>query len=291
MDVAIAAALSTTIGFSLADVATALFAKRVSGRTTMLVLTVLKLLIYIPFFILWWPEFASVSAEALLWIIPLGIVFTIAYFGFNLGLEVGNPALVGVIAGSFPAVATAIAIIFLGQRPSILTLCLIGAVVVGVICIGLPKDWRKSFAWDKGILYALLPMIGWGIVTGFLGKTISIVGTDHGWFVVQGLMTVVMVLITCTVFNRKIVPMVCKAHAAKVWWLVAAAAVAVSFSEAMQALALGAGPTILTIGIIGAYPAVYFLIAHQVFKEPLYARQWVGIAAVAVAVVCISIGV
>jgi multidrug transporter EmrE-like cation transporter len=42
--------------------------------------------------------------------------------------------------------------------------------------------------------------------------------------------------------------------------------------------------------LLGAYPAVYFLIAHHIFKQPLRARQWAGIGLVAVCIVLLSTG-
>ena len=130
MNSAIIAALLATTGFASGDVFTALFARRVSGKASMLLLTVIKLLLYVPFIILWRREYIGIDGQTISWIILLGILFTIAYIGFNLALQLGkNPALVGVVAGCFPATASFVAIVFLGQRPSIATIILLIAVL------------------------------------------------------------------------------------------------------------------------------------------------------------------
>src|SRR5882724_11243204 len=103
---AIIAALGATVGFAGGDVFTALYARHVSGKASMLLLTILKLLLYVPFIILWRHEFRGLDGQTLAWLVLLGILFTIAYLGFNMALQLGkNPALVGVVAGCFPASA------------------------------------------------------------------------------------------------------------------------------------------------------------------------------------------
>lgn len=124
MQEAVAAALVATLGFAGGDVFTAILARWVSGRASMLLLTVIKLLLYLPFIILWRHEFAAVNGKVLAWTIPLGVIFAAAYFGFNKAFEAGNAALVGVIVGAFPASAALVVIVFLGQRPSLVTIAL-----------------------------------------------------------------------------------------------------------------------------------------------------------------------
>ena len=79
----ITAALLATIGFASGDVFTAVLARRVSGKASMLLLTSIKLAMYLPFMLLAGSEFNHIDPTSWAWIIALGLLFTIAYAGFN----------------------------------------------------------------------------------------------------------------------------------------------------------------------------------------------------------------
>lgn len=292
MNTEIAAALSATVGFAVGDVFTALLARKVGGKASMFLLVAMKLLVYLPLIILWRGEFTKIGADSLAWIALLGVVFTVAYLGFTKGLAVGkNPALVGVVAGCFPASASFVAILFLGQRPTFATISLLVVVLAGVVLIGLPDTWRTSLRIDKGIMLALLPLVFWGIFGALLNKPVGLIGTPHAWFVVQSLVSVVMLVVVAVLYNRQVPGFVQKTSRAKAWKLILPAGIIISFAEAAQALALGSGSQLVIIEtLLGSYPAAYFLIAHKIFHEPLHGRQWVGIAVVAVAIALLSSG-
>jgi|GEM_PF-3552563 len=292
MDTAILAALVATLGFAGGDVVTALLARKVSGKASMLLLTTFKLLLYAPFVILLRHEFAAVDGYVMAWALLLGALFFVAYWGFNMAFQLGkNPALVGVVAGCFPASAAVVAIVFLGQRPSLVTIILLLTVLGGVMLIGLPENWRTSLKLEKGILLALLPLVCWGIFGALLHEPVRHLNTPHAWFVTQTLVAAVMVLGAAVLYNRQIPSVLRDTQHKKAWVLVLLAGLVIGVAEAMQAFSLGSGQQLVIIeALLGGYPAVYFLIAHKVFKEPLYLRQWVGIVAVMIAIVSLSIG-
>lgn len=291
MNTPVAAALFATIGFAAGDVFTALLARKVSGRASMFLLTSIKLLLYLPFILLWRHEYQAVDGQSLAWIVLLGALFTIAYIGFNIAFEVGkNPALIGVVAGCFPASAALVAIVFLGQRPSVATIVLLFIVLGGVITIGLPENWRKSFKLDKGIALALLPLVFWGIFGALLNEPVQRINTAHGWFVVQSLVAVVMMILVGFVFNRHIPSYLSDTNSKRVWHYAIIAGIVIGVAEASQALALGSGKQLVIIEtLLGSYPAAYFLIANRVFREPLIKRQWIGIVVVIISITLLSL--
>jgi len=292
MDVAIAAALTATIGFAGGDVFTALFVRKVSGDASMLLLTILKLSLYVPFALVLHNEFSHIDGYVLWWSALLGALFFVAYWGFNQGLHVAkDPALVGVVAGCFPASAAVVGIVFLHQRPSMFTLLLLALVLIGVVLIGMPENWRKSFALDKGVLFALLPLTFWGIFGMLLHKPVGHLGTAHAWFVVQTLIASVMVAGALLLYNRRSVGIVRETQRKKAWLLVLFAGIAIGVAELLQTYALGSGKNLIIIeALLGSYPAVYFLMANRIFREPLRRAQWAGIILVAVTIVLLSIG-
>lgn len=290
MNAAVVAALCATFGFAAGDTFTALLARRVNGRASMLLLTTFKLLLYVPWIVLWRHEFTHVDGQSWAWIALLGVLFTIAYVGFNMAFEVGkNPALVGVVAGCFPASASFVAILFLGQRPSLITVVLLVTVLVGVVLIGLPENWRKALEFDKGVLLALLPLVGWGVFGALLHEPVQRIHTAHDWFVVQALVAMIMVLSVALLYNRAMPSLIRHTTRKKAWPFALAAGVIIGTAEALQAYGLGSGHNIVIIeALLGSYPAAYFLIAHRIFHEPLARRQWLGIGVVAVAIVLLS---
>lgn len=292
MNTAVAAALCATIGFAAGDVFTALFARRVSGRASMFLLTAIKLLLYVPFMLLWRHEYQAVDSQSIAWILLLGVLFTIAYLGFNIAFEIGkNPALIGVVAGCFPASASAVAILFLGQRPSPTTIFLLITVLIGVIMIGLPKNWRKSLKLDKGIALALLPLVFWGVYGALLNEPVNRIHTQHGWFVVQSLVALVMLLLVSLAFNGRIPSYFGATIRKRALHYALIAGAIIGTAEALQALALGSGKQLVIIEtLLGSYPAAYFLIAHRIFREPLVRRQWMGIVVVTICIILLSLG-
>lgn len=293
MHAAIVAAFGATVGFAGGDVFTALLARRVSGKASMLLLTALKIVLYVPFVVLWRNEYGALHSQTVAWIVLLGLLFTVAYLGFNMAMQLGqNPALVGVVAGCFPASAAVVAIVFLGQRPSPLTDVLLLAVLAGVVLIGLPENWRRQLRPDKGIALALLPLVCWGVFGALLHEPVQQLQTPHAWFVVQSLVAVVMVICTLTIFNYQSLRIVQDTIRKRALGLALIAGVIIGIAEAMQAFALGSGRQLVIVeALIGSYPAAYFLIAHKIFREPLQRRQWVGIIMVAIAIVWLSASV
>jgi drug/metabolite transporter (DMT)-like permease len=293
MDTAIIAALCATLGFAVGDVFTALFARRVSGEASMALLTGLRLLLYAPAMLLWRNEYSALSGVSIAWIVLLGILFTAAYLGFNLAMATGkNPALVGVVAGSFPASASFVAVVFLGQRPTVLPAALLLAVLLGVLLIGLPDNWRSSLKVDRGIALALIPLVCWGVFGALINKPANLINTQHSWFVVQSLVVVIMTIVAALISNKRLPNFISETGRTRSWHLVLPAGIIIGLAEAAQALSLGSGKEIVIIEtLLGSYPAAYFLIANRIFKEPIHMRQIVGVIVVAVSILLLSSGV
>jgi len=291
MDTAIVAALGATAGFAGGDVITALLVRKVSAKAGFLLLSCLKLFLYVPFAVLLWREFQVIDGQTIAWILLLGALFATAYWGFNRALEVSkNPALAGVVAGCFPASASFVAIVFLGQRPSVATIVLLCTVLVGVILIGLADNWRASLRLDKGIALALIPLVCWGVFGALLHEPVQHLRTPHAWFVVQVMVAAFVAVSVGLLYHRQAPGILSQTRRKRAWWLVLGAGLAIGLSELLQAFALGSGQQIVIIeAVLGGYPAVYFLIAHHVFKEPLVLRQWLGIALAAISIVLLSV--
>ena len=292
MDLAITAALLATIGIASGDVVTALLARKVSGSASMLLLTLLKVLLYAPFALVLHKEFGHIDGYVLLWSAVLGALFFAGYWGFNTGLQTAkNPALVGVVAGCFPASAAVVGIVFLHQRPSLGTLLLLALVLVGVVLIGLPQNWRRSLQLDKGMVFSLLPLVCWGVFGMLLHKPVTHLATAHAWFVVQTLVAVTMAVLALLLYNRRSVSTVRETHRKKAWNFVLWAGLILGVAEALQAYSLGSGQNLIIIeALLGSYPAAYFLMAYRVFREPLRRPQWAGIVLVVITIALLSTG-
>jgi drug/metabolite transporter (DMT)-like permease len=116
--------------------------------------------------------------------------------------------------------------------------------------------------------------------------------TPHAWFVVQSLVVVIMVLVSGAISGRRIPGFINETRTTRSWSLVIPAGIIIGLAEAAQAFSLGSGQQLVVIEtLLGSYPAVYFLIANKIFKEPIRIRQGIGVAVTAVAIALLSTGI
>lgn len=71
------------------------------------------------------------------WLIPAGIIDSIAFLAFNLGLRVAPAALIAPIAGSFSVITIALALIFFRERPAANQWAGVIAIIGGIVVISI----------------------------------------------------------------------------------------------------------------------------------------------------------
>lgn len=130
--------------------------------------------------------FAIGSLAGLTWGIFL-LNFTLALVGILFGtllyyeaLRIENRALVGTIASSFPIVAVILSIIFLGEKVSSIQIIATLLVFIGLFLASFDINQIRSkrFVFSKGILFAIIAMLMWGLYFAFIKIPVSKIG----WF-------------------------------------------------------------------------------------------------------------
>src|SRR3989344_1097206 len=103
----------------------------------------------------------------------LGIIF------YYEALRIGNRALVGTIASSFPLVSVILSVIFLGDRVNSFQTVSITIIFLGLfLSIINFKAIKPKDIFNKASLLALLTMLSWGIYLAFIKIPIN----EIGWF-------------------------------------------------------------------------------------------------------------
>ncbi len=289
MDLGFVAALVAVIGFTFGDIVTAIATRRISANKAVLIITLLKTLSYVPLLYIWSGELSSLTVSTSLWILGLGTLFAISYRAFFDALEVGNATVVGVIAGVFPAVASLVSIVFLGERPDLWLIFLLISVISAAVWLGLVTASKQKLSFDKGSKLALFVMIAWGFCFGLRRHPIADIGSPHAWLIVQFGIALTMTLVLFIGYRKHAISALSvNKYSLGVLSLIAIAALSVGLGEGSESLALSASNTTPVAIVSGSYPALYAILSRLFFKDPVSGKQWLAISYIAFAIILLG---
>lgn len=289
MDLAFVAAIVAVFGFTSGDLVTAITTRKISANKALLIITLFKTLLYVPFVWLWSDELSKVSGNFVLWIIGLGALFAVSYRAFFKALEVGNATIVGVIAGVFPAVAALVSIVFLGERPSPTLILLLVSVISAAVWLGIMSGGKQKLKFDAGTKLALFVMIGWGFCFGLRKYPIDTLGTPHAWLLVQFGIALTMTIVLFTAYQKIAKDsLTLKKYSGPILMLIIGAALLVGIGEGAESLALAKSNTTPVAIVSGSYPALYAIMSRIFFKDPVNKKQWAAICYIAFAIILLG---
>ena len=289
MDIAFIAAIIAVFGFTFGDIVTAVTTRKITANKAVLVITLLKTLIYVPFIFLWQDELSQLTLGTGLWIVGLGTLFAISYRAFFDALEIGNATIVGVIAGVFPAIAALVSIIFLGERPSLVLICLLISVISAAVWLGLMTTGKKKLTFDKGTKLAFFVMIAWGFCFGLRKYPIDAIGTPHAWLLVQFGIALTMTVVLFAVYRKYAkASLNFTGYPRNILFLIVLAALSVGIGEGSESLALATSHTTPVAIVSGSYPALYAVLSRLFFKDPVNKKQWIAIGYIAFVVILLG---
>ena len=101
------------------------------------------------------------------------LLFSVAYYFFMKGFEIGNLSLVSPIGGAYSIITVFLALIFLGESLSYTQALAVFLMILGMVFTSSNITEIKNIKSQKGLKEALLAMIGFGIsmfVLGFISK-------------------------------------------------------------------------------------------------------------------------
>src|SRR5438270_7169728 len=167
---AIIVALIAYVGWGISDIFGTIATRRIGAIAATFWATLIAFILcsfYAPFVLY---QLKHIPWYIILLSLSLGIIWTISLFCFNKALTIANPAIVGAIGLSWGVVTVITSTVFLGERIhtiQIFTMVLIftGIVLSSVDIFELFRSKRMLF--QRGVIFALIAMIGWGMYGAF----------------------------------------------------------------------------------------------------------------------------
>lgn len=245
------------------------------------ILSVLVLSLYAPFAL---KDLTGLTFNILI------LILILAFVGIFLGtifyyeaLRIGNRALVGTIASSFPLVSVILSVIFLGDRVNIQQTVAIIIIFLGLFLsmLNFNKLQTKSI-FNKAALLALLTMFSWGIYFAFIKIPVSKIG----WFWPNYITFLIFPLILLYIKFKKVKLEMPTAN--KVLLPLLASTVLVRIAELSYNFAMSKGLVTVVAPIAGANPTVLVVLAFLFFKDPITRQQIAGIVTTLVGIVLLS---
>lgn len=277
-------ALIAYFGWGSGDVFTAIGSRKIGAYSmalwTILLGFVLSAL-YAPFAL---NTLLGMRVEILALNIGLGIILAAAWYMFNRALEIANPTIVGTIGASFTALVFIFSIVFLKETVNINQLLAFILVFVGLILSSLDfKALKKNLKLDKGIIFAILVMVIWGIYFTFIKIPIR----EIGWYWSNMVSMAVMTILSLSFIKIKKIKLVNPAKR-KAIMLIFASTILVTAGTFSFNAALETGKSTIVAPIAGSYPTLFVVLSYFVFKEPLTKQQVLGVLAALVGIVALA---
>lgn len=282
---AIIFALIAAIGWGTADVFGGLVARKIGGYSSALWSFLISLALstlYIPFA---WHELSGITPTSIVWLIILTPISVIPLISLYEGFKVGNPSLIGTIAGANGGLVAILSVLFLGETLSSYQVLAIIAIVLGLLISSLDLKTinTKNILSDKGIPYALLSFFAWGIYYTFVKIPID----NIGWFWPAYISYLGFPLVFLFMHIKSI-----KFETPKTGKIITFTFInSVLLTIALFAFnfALTSGQNSIVSPVSSTYPALFAVIAYFVFKDRLSKQQILGIIITLAGVIALSV--
>lgn len=215
----------------------------------------------------------------------LSIIFIIGVSLFFEAFRSANASLVGTIAASFVVPTILISVLFLHETLQVPQIIAISIIIVGLIFSTLDLDTfrGKKISLDKGIVFAFITMILWGIYFSF----IKIPVRELGWFIPSYIAYLIFPIILLFMKVKKI-PLNSPQKSHTIPVLLAFTAIG-SVGNLAYNLGIERGYVSTVIPIAGAYPTIFVVLAFFVFKDKLKKSQLIGICISLLGIVILSV--
>ncbi|MCD6523055.1 MAG: DMT family transporter [Candidatus Diapherotrites archaeon] len=210
-----------------------------------------------------------------------GVLSVVSYLAFYKGLEVGKVSVVSPIAACWSLVVVFLCIMFGGEHLTVLKGSGVALAVIGAVLTSF--RWRdvKKLKVAKGVRYAVLAMLAWGIYFFFIDVMEGRVGWFLGILLIK-VMAVIYAWMYVFVGGKRV-------NVKNVWRYVAV----VGLLEAIAFLFFGLGISMEYSSIVApvsaAFPMVTVLLAWIVLNEKVDINQKIGIVSVVMGLVLLSL--
>ena len=265
-------AFLSALGFGLANGLAQRYVRDIGIARTLLVRSVVSALILAVLFVLW-PHPLSVEGVVVAAIVAVfGIV---AVYAFYRALGVGISGIVTPIANSAVIVTVLVAALVFAESLSSVHYAVIGMIIVGVVALSHDGSRLAS----RGVGFALLAMVGWGLSYAFLIIPTMMIGPIATPLV--GELLIVLLAGSIVWYRREPVPRSSLVP-------LTAIGVCIVVGVAGFTFALASTPVSIVAAISASNPLVTALYMRLVHGERLTVLQRVGSIVVVCGVVILS---
>lgn len=271
--IAIVFSLIAALSWGTADIFGGLVAKKIGGYSSALWSYILSLVLtsfYVPFAL---HQLSNITWESIIWLIlltPLGIIPLMSLYE---GIKVGNASLVGTIAGASGGLTVILSVIFLKESVNLIQIISIIAILIGLALSSL--DFKslnfKQMLSDRGVPYALITLITWGVYFAFIKIPIN----NIGWFWPAYFSWLGFPLVIIFMKIKKIAIEIPKGN--KTWSFSVINSLLLAVALFAFNIALSYGQNSIVSPLSSSYPALFAILAYFVFKDRLNKQQILGI--------------
>jgi drug/metabolite transporter (DMT)-like permease len=204
---------------------------------------------------------------------------------FVKAMNVGSVTTAGVVAGIYPVVTYLAAILFYGERPTLLKSLIFAIIIIGVFFSSLKSNMRNFVGELKssGTLYALYASLLWGVYFAYSRTLVDRVG----WFTPIYFANLVGFLVNLYAGYREDSKHVFRLP--KRLWAVAGMGLIGTSTAVLYNYALSLGKTTTIVAVAGSSPAFFVLFAFLIFREKLKPTQWLGFTLVIAGIIALNL--
>jgi len=284
----IVAGLISFLGWGTGDIFGAYSSRKIGGVATSFLASIASF-VFALFLLPFAPgKFADFTPFILTLNIFLALFAILGNISLNISLKSSNAQIAGTIAGSFPVVVILIGILIFHDQISFLELSSIILIFTGIILCSLDKsDQSKSNFWkDRGIHFAFLAMICWGIYFSF----IRVVMEKVGWFIPHFVAIMIAIPSGYLIYKmtNESAKISFKSNFYKIFGAVVCCAILLRTGDFAFNIAIQNGFSGIAGAIGGAYPALFVILSHFIFKDPLTRFQKQGITIALLGIILLS---
>lgn len=275
------------LGWGFSDFLAALLSRKTGSYLSFFWIMLFSLCSLSLFAIFNWPTF-SFTYSLLFFTFAAGLLHTIAGLSFYKSLEIGKVSLVAPIAAAWSIVTVFGGIFLFQEKFSTAYLLPLISIILGTILVAtdikeILKSW-KSIISDKGIPYALVAMLGWGLGFVLLNQAIKI----SGWLI-PNLILFIVVSISMWIFLMVKRINLLPSKNSGFWIKALVAGILWSLAYISYSVGIESYSTSIIAPLGAAFPAVTIALATIFLKEKVNFGQMIGIASIMGGVILLSL--
>jgi drug/metabolite transporter (DMT)-like permease len=286
--------LTAALGWGVADFMARFSARRIGTYRTLLYMQLIGLLTLTALLSAihgWGPITNGVTRHGLGWVILAGLLNTVSSLMLYRSFEIGVLAIVAPVAASYPALTVILSLLSgetLHRARGIGLVAALAGVVLAATSFAptpqeKPAEHHHKGHLTRGVLWAILAAIGYGILFWVLGFRVmpAFGGAVSVWFIR---------LTTFSALALMVKPMKITATppSGSAWWLVGGIGIVDTAAFISNNMALKTEQVAVASVLSSLYGAVTVLLAAVFLREKLEWSQWVGIVLIFTGIAILS---